>query len=133
MMEQNKQKKLVLIVDDDVDFLTQNKMLLANEGFEVVTAEGQVEAEKALKEINPDLVISDLMMENFDGGFWISETVKKKNPTTPVILVTSVTRELGFKFDTTTEDERSWIKADKLLNKPIRFEQLLKEVQKLLK
>ncbi len=73
------------------------------------------------------------MMENFDGGFWLSETVKKKNPNTPVIIVTSVTHELGLKFDTTTEDERSWIKADKLLNKPIRFEQLYKEIQKLLK
>ncbi len=132
-MEQNKSKKLILIVDDDVDFLSQNKMLLSNEGFEVITAEGQTEAEKALQEITPDLVISDLMMENFDGGFWLSETVKKKNPNTPVIIVTSVTHELGLKFDTTTEDERSWIKADKLLNKPIRFEQLYKEIQKLLK
>jgi DNA-binding response OmpR family regulator len=132
-MEQNKSKKLILIVDDDVDFLSQNKTLLSNEGFEVITAEGQTEAEKALQEITPDLVISDLMMENFDGGFWLSETVKKKNPNTPVIIVTSVTHELGLKFDTTTEDERSWIKADKLLNKPIRFEQLYKEIQKLLK
>ncbi|NLO19190.1 MAG: response regulator [Ignavibacteria bacterium] len=126
------QKKLILIVDDDIDFLSQNKTLLSKEGYDVVTAEGQAEAEQILQNTNPDLVVSDLMMENFDGGFWLSEIVKKKNPNTPVIIVTSVTRELGFKFDTTTEDERSWIKADKLLNKPIRFEQLLKEVQKLI-
>lgn len=126
------QKKLILIVDDDIDFLSQNKTLLNKEGYDVVTAEGQAEAEQILQNTNPDLVVSDLMMENFDGGFWLSEIVKKKNPNTPVIIVTSVTRELGFKFDTTTEDERSWIKADKLLNKPIRFEQLLKEVQKLI-
>jgi CheY-like chemotaxis protein len=131
-MEQNMQKKLILIVDDDIDFLSQNKTLLSKEGYDVVTAEGQAEAEQILQNTNPDLVVSDLMMENFDGGFWLSEIVKKKNPNTPVIIVTSVTRELGFKFDTTTEDERSWIKADKLLNKPIRFEQLLKEVQKLI-
>jgi DNA-binding NtrC family response regulator len=52
-MEQNKSKKLILIVDDDVDFLSQNKTLLSNEGFEVITAEGQTEAEKALQEITP--------------------------------------------------------------------------------
>jgi hypothetical protein len=50
-----------------------------------------------------------------------------------VLLVTGVTSETGFEFDAQTSEERSWIKADGLLPKPIRYEQLIGEVKKLLK
>lgn len=132
-MSIEEKKKTILLVDDDVDFQEQIKIQLNTAGYEVITAEGQKEAEQKLETFRPDLVISDLMMENYDGGFGLSEHVKKMDPTIPVILVTSVTNELGFKFTTNTEDERSWIKADAILNKPIRFEQLMKEMGKLLK
>lgn len=125
--------KLVLLADDDIDYLNQMKLQLETVGFNVVTAESQKEAEDKLKDITPDLVVSDLMMERYDGGFGLAKTVKQRNPNTPVILVTSVTSALGLKFNTSNEDEKSWIKADVLLNKPIRFEQLLKEINKLMK
>ena len=34
-----------------------------------------------------------------------------------MIVVTAVTSELGMEFDASTKEERSWIKADALLNK----------------
>ncbi len=36
-------------------------------------------------------------------------------------------------FDAATDEERSWIKADAMLAKPIRFEQLKREIDRLLK
>jgi len=36
------------------------------------------------------------------------------------------------KFDASTKEERSWIKADLFLSKPIRHEQLLREIKRLL-
>lgn len=127
------ENKTVLLADDDIDYLNQMKLQLETIGFNVVTAESQKEAEEKLTQIKPDLVISDLMMERFDDGFGLSKSVKQKFPGTPVIMVTSVTSALGLKFNTMNEDEKSWIKADVLLNKPIRFEQLVKEINKLLK
>jgi CheY-like chemotaxis protein len=59
--------------------------------------------------------------------------IKKQDPTIPVIMVTSVTSETGLDFDATTKEERSWIKADALLDKPVRFEQLQREMNRLLK
>jgi hypothetical protein len=48
-------------------------------------------------------------------------------------MATAVASEAGLGFDTATPEERSWVKADALLNKPIRPEQLRKEMLRLLK
>ena len=125
--------KKILIVDDDIDFLAQLDINLKAAGFDVITAEGQQAAEDILKETTPDLAIVDLMMENMDGGFSLAYHIKKKDQSIPVILVTAVASETGLEFDAATDEERSWVKADVFLAKPIRFEQLLREIKKLLK
>jgi len=132
-MSDAKAKKRVLIVDDDADFLFQEKVQLEAAGFEVLTAESQAQAEEVLARERFDLAILDLMMDNMDAGFVLSYHIKKKDPATPVILVTSVNSETGYEFDTATGEERSWIKADAFLAKPIRFEQLRAEIDRLLK
>jgi CheY-like chemotaxis protein len=124
------EKKTILFVDDDIDFLIQMKPQLENKGFNVITAESQGEAEEILNEKMPDIVISDLMMENFDGGFGLAYKVKKKDPNIPVIIVTNVANDLGLKFRTVSDDEKEWIKADVLLSKPVRCEQLINEINK---
>ena len=78
-----------------------------------------------LAQTRPDLAIVDLMMEYKDSGFALCYHIKKKDPSIPVILVTAVTSETGLEFDAATEEERSWVKADAMLAKPLRFEQLL--------
>ena len=125
-------KKTVMLVDDDFDLLNQLKLQFGSAGFNVISADSQEEAETLLKTIKPDLVVSDLMMENIDGGFSLSYYIKKKYPTVPVIIITGVTREIGLKFTTNNEEGRKWIKADAILNKPIKFEDLMKEVNKYL-
>lgn len=129
-MNTNFLNKLALIVDDDIDFLNLLELQLKQAGFKVVAFESQDDAEQFLSNQKPDLVITDLMMENFDAGFALSYHVKKKYPDVPVILVTGVTHELGLKFNNDSAEEKSWIKADAVLNKPIRFEQLVKEIIK---
>lgn len=125
--------KTVLVVDDDVDLLMQVRMQLEAAGFTVITAESEREAGKILENTRPDLAIVDLMMENMDAGFTLSYHIKKKDPSIPVIMVTAVTRETGFEFDISSSEERSWIKADAILDKPIRFEQLKREIERLMK
>lgn len=124
--------KIVLLVDDDADFLFQQKTRLEAAGFEVMIAEGESRAEEILSHRRPDLAVVDLMMENPDGGFTLCYHIKKKDPSIPIILVSSVNRETGLEFDTATAEERSWIKADAFLTKPIRFEQLSTEIERLL-
>jgi CheY-like chemotaxis protein len=125
-------KRKVLVVDDDEDFRLQLVTQLEAAGFEVVAVEGEVRAVEVLKELTPDLAIVDLMMEHMDGGFALSYRLKKRNPPVPVIMVTGVTSETGLDFGTAGEDEKSWVKADAMLAKPVRFEQLQREIDRLL-
>jgi len=125
--------RTALLVDDDVDFVLQLKMQLESQGWQVVTAHCEKDAREILAGMRPDLAVVDLMMEDVDGGFVLCHQIKKKDPSIPVILVTSVTSETRLSFDTNSEDERSWIKADAFLAKPIRFEQLMAEIDHLLK
>jgi len=125
--------KKILIADDDYDLLLQMKMNLEGMGFEVFEVETQREAEQKIEEFKPDLAIFDLMMENQDSGFILSYKIKKKYPEVPVILATGVTHDTGLKFDAATDEMRSWLHADVVLNKEIRYEQLKREIDRLLK
>lgn len=131
-MDNTLTNKTVLLVDDDPDFLYQQRRQLEAVGLTVIAAENEKQAEEILATARPDLAVVDLMMENVDGGFTLCYHIKKKDPTIPVILVTSVNNETGLHFDAADPEQQSWIKADAFLSKPIRFEQLKKEVDRLL-
>ena len=127
------EKIKILVIDDDEDYLLQQKIWLESVGYEVITADGKSSAEKVLEKIKPDLVIVDLMMETKDSGFALCYYVKNIDNSIPIILVSGVKGDTGLDFDASTEEERSWIKADVFLDKPVRFEQLESEIHRLLK
>ncbi|MZP65441.1 MAG: response regulator, partial [Bacteroidales bacterium] len=66
-------------------------------------------------------------------GFILCYKIKKKYPDVPVILATGVAHETGISFSLDSESEKSWIKADRYLEKGIRPEQFDMEIMKLLK
>ena len=126
-------KNLILIVDDDEDFLLQTKIKVESFGYDTITADTQKQAEELILNTKPDLAIVDLMMENEDSGFILSYHLKKLYPDVPIILATSVKSETGRGFSLDSEEEKNWIKADVLLDKGIRADQLEREIKKLLK
>lgn len=126
-------QKTVLMVDDDADFRFQQRAQLEAAGYHVVEASSYARALQLLGESRPDIALVDLMMEQFDAGFSLCYRIKKQDPTIPVVMITSVASETGLEFDAATDEERSWVKADALLTKPVRFEQLQREMDRLLK
>ncbi|HRS54272.1 MAG TPA: response regulator [Bacteroidales bacterium] len=128
----NENKKIVLIVDDDIEYLFQMKINIEKMGFQVITAEGQLEAEQILEKMKPDIAIIDLMMESEDSGFILSYKLKMKYPDIPIIIATAVTAETGITFENDLSQNNSWIKADLFIDKGIRMEQLQREINKLL-
>jgi DNA-binding response OmpR family regulator len=125
-------EKIALLVDDDVDFLEQQKMALESIGLQVHTAGNRIEAEKFLEDNTPDIAIIDLMMEELDSGFVLAHHIKIKTPDMPVIIVSAVTHERDVVFGAESMGPDKWIKADALLSKPVRFEQLKREIERLL-
>ncbi len=126
-------KKTILIADDDVDYLEQLKFHVESFGFKTITAGNEAECVDAMNDTKPDLAIFDLMMNNDDSGFILSYKMKKLYPDVPVMIVTSASSVTGINFESESDSERSWIKADKYLAKGIRPDQLHREINKLLK
>jgi len=124
--------KKILVVDDDPDIVEQVTMILQKDGHEVQAAGTQEEAEELLLAGKPDLAIIDLMMEEKDSGFVLCHRIKKLYPGTPVIILTSVKAATGLSFAADSAAQQSWLKADLLLDKPIRAERLRSDVNKVL-
>jgi CheY-like chemotaxis protein len=122
--------KKILLVDDDIDLLEQNKIVLEGKGYEVITAESSKEGWELFKSAKPDIAVVDLIMEEHDSGFILSYKIKKDEhgKNIPVFVLTSATYITGFKFGASTEEEKEWIKCDAILNKPIVVEDLLSKI-----
>ncbi len=77
----------ILIADDEPSILQSLGGLLADEGFEVLTADNGYEALKLIDAEAPDLVILDIWMPGIDGIETLKE-IKKANAVLPVIIIT---------------------------------------------
>jgi two-component system, OmpR family, response regulator len=131
----NERIKKILLVDDDIDLLEQNKLLIESKGFEVVTAESGTEGFETFKKELPDAAIVDLIMEQHDAGFVLCHRIKRttRGKIIPVFILTSATYETGFKFGASTEEEKEWIKCDGILNKPVVMEEMLSKLDSFFK
>ena len=79
----------VLIVDDHPSFRASARTLLEAEGFVVVgEAETGDEALRAVKELQPDLVLLDVQLPDFD-GFEVSARLQQLDDPPEVVLTSS--------------------------------------------
>jgi two-component system response regulator GlrR len=77
-----------MLVDDDPDLLRLLSIRLQGAGYGVTAVESGEAALSQLSVASPDLVITDLRMGGMD-GIALFESLKKKNPALPVIILTA--------------------------------------------
>jgi two-component system response regulator GlrR len=78
----------VLLVDDDPDLLRLLSIRLQGAGYGVTAVESGEAALSQLAVASPDVVITDLRMGGMD-GMALFESLQKKNPALPVIILTA--------------------------------------------
>jgi two-component system response regulator GlrR len=109
----------LLLVDDDPGLLKLLGMRLTSQGYQVTTAESGQQGLKLLAKERPDLVISDLRMDEMDGMQLFAE-IQKTQPGLPVIILTAhgsipdavaATRQGVFSFLTKPVDRDALYKA----------------------
>lgn len=76
----------VLLVDDEPSILRSLHGVLADEGYDVLTAPNGYEALKIIEEESPDLVLLDIWMPGMDGIETLKE-IKKNNPFLQVVII----------------------------------------------
>ncbi|MBM3498448.1 MAG: response regulator [Armatimonadetes bacterium] len=116
----------VLVVDDDPDFLEQERIMLEAMGFAVVTAERSDEALEVSDREIPDAFVLDLMMERADSGARLARQLRRdpRFRRAPIVILTSVVDETGFEFSRNPKEVLEWMKADAWFDKPAPIAEL---------
>ncbi len=83
----NRERPKILIVDDDVDFIEMLKIVLRKAGFDVAGAPNYQTAAQKCREINPNIILLDLLMPDVDG--WETYQRLSRVTNSPVIFVSA--------------------------------------------
>jgi DNA-binding response OmpR family regulator len=121
-------QKRILAVDDEPDLTLICSLALQYHGFKVDTFN---DAQEALSNFKPDyydLVILDIKMPNMD-GFELYDKIKKKDDKVKICFLTA--SELY--YEEFRKKEYSALDKNLFLKKPIDNDDLLKEVNKIMK
>ncbi|MCX5678147.1 MAG: EAL domain-containing response regulator [Candidatus Omnitrophica bacterium] len=121
-----KEAKTILMIDDEVDFLSTTQFLLESSNFKVITASTPHEGlRKAL--LKPDLILLDINMPEMD-GLTVCKRLKENKATEdiPIIMLTlnTTTLEKVTAFDFGVAD---------YMGKQFPFEEMLVRIQAVLK
>ncbi len=115
----------ILVVDDESNMRRGLRDNLEFEGYEVTEAEDGLNALDVLKEIQPDLIILDVMMPKLS-GFEVCKQLRKEGDETPIILLTArgeeIDKVLGLEMG-----------ADDYVQKPFSIRELIARVKAILR
>ncbi|MFH1841635.1 MAG: response regulator [bacterium] len=119
---------MILIIDDDPDFVDTCRLFLEQEGFEVKTAYNRDEGMKSVSDHQPDLVILDVMMDQPDDGIAMARGMRKAGFDHPIVMLTSIGKVTGMEYGPDSE----LVPVDEFLEKPVTRDELITRVRKLL-
>ena len=112
-------KHVVLYVEDDRDFLESIRLVLESSGYIVESAVSGEQGLAKFRELRPDLILVDMMMEEVDAGLGLVKALRLEGNTAPVFMLSSVGDQLSFSVDT------SELGLAGVFQKPVKFEQML--------
>lgn len=114
--------KHLLAIDDEAPILELLKEYLSAHGYRVSTANTSAEARRIVQTDRPDLIISDLQLEDTD-GLHLVEQLRKHVPDCPAILLT------GVLFDAQVVEENLKWKISAYVSKTAPLQVLLQEIK----
>lgn len=119
--------KHILIVDDDDMMRSFIKELLIINDFKITEAANGKLGLKEFRENTPDLVITDIIMPEMEGISFIRE-LRASNKDIPIIAMTGNVHGRMEEY----LDISSQLGADEILRKPIKSQQFLDAIERLL-
>ncbi len=118
-------QRIALIIDDEPDVTTYHGTLLADHGWEVMTANTGDEGLALARSTTPDIILLDVMMP--ERGGMSTFVALRKDPTTravPVVLVTGIQETLTQDFHAYLQRFKAY-HPDGYIEKPVDPDKLL--------
>jgi len=92
-------KKTILTIDDDADIRAALRVVLQAEGFSVGEAVSGEEGLRVAKDIQPDAIVVDLMMEKVDSGQSVVRELRESGYDRPIYLLSSAGDTVRYTID----------------------------------
>lgn len=126
----------ILVVEDDPDMVEALRMPLESNGYDVITASTGEEGLRKVREIEPDLIILDVMMETTTAGFQVSLQLRSPDPRSeyaayrhiPILMLTAIHTTTSLRFG----PDEAYLPVDDFVDKPIDPDVLLGKVRTLI-
>ena len=118
----------ILVVDDDPDVQVACRLILEKEGHTVACAPNRAEGMATVESFQPDLLILDVMMNQLDDGIIMAQDLRRKEYSTPILMLTSIGKVSGMTFGRDNEANP----VDDLVEKPVQAADLLARINVLL-
>ncbi len=125
-------KKKILLVDDDPDFVEAVRVIVESGGYDVRVAYDGQEGLEAVAEEKPDLIVLDVMMPVMNGHATCARLkADKATASIPIILLTAV----ADRVTTSTYTHRDMLEseAEDYMPKPVEPSELLALIKSWLK
>ncbi|MCP3922553.1 MAG: response regulator transcription factor [Desulfobacterales bacterium] len=118
-------KRRILVVEDEKHIAEGLKLNLELEGYEVILADDGFKAINTWKEVNPDLIVLDIMLPGID-GISVLQNIRLENEKIPILILSAKNTE---------KDKIEGLKygVDDYLAKPFNLDEFLLRIERLIK
>jgi DNA-binding response OmpR family regulator len=131
-------RRKLMMIDDDVNLVSVFKLVCTAKGYEFFSAHSAAEALRSIPEVEPDLIILDVIMEDFVAGFRVVSELRAGGPTSPlakyskipIIMLTSVTSKTHLDFSDRVGT--ALLPVDDFIEKPVKPAEILAKIEALL-
>ncbi|MCW3081749.1 response regulator [Segetibacter sp.] len=113
----------ILIAEDDSLILKTIELCLKRDGFEIICCMDGLDAMEKIEQLNPDLIIVDIMLPYFSGLEIVGKVKQNKNPV-PIIVISAMGQQ-------TVVDEAMKLGADEYISKPFNIAALTAHIKRL--
>lgn len=129
-------EKRILLVDDDADHRLSVRLTLESAGYAVFEAENYELGLQAVREVKPDLIVLDVMMDTTTAGFQFALTIHSPDADSayaefaniPIIMLTAIHSTTPLRFS----PDENYLPVQHFLEKPVKSKTLLAAVQQYL-
>ncbi len=131
-------KKKILMIDDDTNLVNVIRIVLESKDYLFDSAYSASEGLKKIKEFNPDLIILDVIMEDFVAGFRVVSELRTSGIDSeyyqyskiPILMLTSVTSKTTISFS--EKVGTALLPVDAFIEKPVKPVELMEKIVELL-
>jgi len=128
----------ILMIDDDVNLVNVFELVFAAKGYRFHAAHSAAEGLRRIVEVEPDLIILDVIMEDFVAGFRVVSELRTggerspyaKHARVPIVMLTSVTARTHVNFSTMVGT--ALLPVDAFVEKPVKPGEILATIESVL-